>query len=178
MQRLFIAAELPERIRDEISDLYEAIPGARWAEDAKLHITLRFIGEADTVTAARIDSLLRTITFTPFTLNLKSTGFFPPRGRPRVLWCGISGSEELLRLQKQIERGLTSKAGLPSEDKKFHPHVTIARLSDANDEKLADFLTKNALFETEEFMISGFTLYSSILRADGAVYTKESEYRM
>ncbi|MCL2220234.1 MAG: RNA 2',3'-cyclic phosphodiesterase [Chitinispirillia bacterium] len=178
MRRLFIAVDLPERVRDEISDLYCAIPGARWTEDAKLHITLRFIGEVDSVMAGRIDALLRTVDFTPFTLTLKSTGFFPPRGRPKVLWCGISGGDDLARLQKQIERGLTSKLGLPPEDKKFHPHITIARLSDAPDGKLADFLTSNALFETGEFMVSEFVLYSSVLNRDGAIYTKEVEYSM
>ena len=178
MPRLFVAVDLPERIRDDIADLYEAIPGARWTEDAKLHITLRFIGEVDSVAAERIDSFLRTVAFAPFTLALKSTGFFPPRGQPRILWCGISRSDELIHLQKQIERGLTSKLALPPEDKKFHPHITIARLSGAPDEKLAGFLTTNALFETEEFMVSGFTLYSSVLKRDGAVYVKESEYGM
>jgi 2'-5' RNA ligase len=178
MPRLFIAAGLPERIRDDVSDLFEAIPGARWTEDAKLHITLRFIGEVDDGVARRVDSVLRGVSFTPFTLTLKSTGFFPPRGRPKVLWCGISRSEELMRLQKQIERGLTSKAGLPPQDKKFYPHITIARLTGAQDEKLARFLSVNSLFETEEFMVSGFALYSSALNRGGAVYTKESEYKM
>jgi len=178
MPRLFVAAGLPERIRDDIAGLYEAIPGARWTEDDKLHITLRFIGGVDGAAAQSIDSVLRTVTFAPFTLTLKSTGFFPPRGQPRVLWCGISGGDGLIRLQKHIERGLTSKAGLPPQDKKFHPHITIARLSAASDEKLARFLAKNALFETEPFMVSGFALYSSLLRSEGAVYTREAEYRM
>jgi 2'-5' RNA ligase len=178
MPRLFIAVDLPERIRDDIADLYGAIPGARWTEDAKLHITLRFIGDIDGVTAERVDCFLRTVRFTPFTLSLKSTGFFPPRGRPRILWCGISRSDELIHLQKQIERGLTSKACLPYEDKKFHPHITIARLSDAPDEKLAEFLTASALFETEGFMVSEFALYSSVLKRGGAVYTRESQYKM
>lgn len=178
MPRLFVAVELPERIRDDIADLYEAIPSARWAEDAKLHITLRFIGDVDGAAARAVESALRTVTFDPFTLALKSTGFFPPRGSPKVLWCGISPSEPLARLQKQVERCLVSGAGLPPEGRKFHPHVTMARINGAPDDKLAQFLAKNALFETEPFMVSQIALYSSDLRSDGAVYTKEAEYVM
>ena len=176
MQRLFVAVDLPERIRDDIGSLCEAIPGARWTPDAQLHITLRFIGEVDGPAAARVDSALRTVVFTPFTLRLKSTGFFPPRGRPRVLWCGIAQNAPLLALQKQTERALTAKAGLPPEDRKFSPHITIARLNDSPDEKLARFLSVNALFETEDFMVSEFFLYSSLLKRGGAEYTKESVY--
>jgi len=176
MPRLFVAVDLPERIRDDIGALCEAIPGARWTPDAQLHITLRFIGEVDNVAADRIDSALRTVAFTPFTLRLKSTGFFPPRGRPRILWCGVAGNEPLMELQKRTERALTAKAGLPPEGRKFSPHITIARLDDAPDAKLAAFLSANALFETEDFAVSEFSLYSSELKRGGAVYTKESTY--
>jgi 2'-5' RNA ligase len=177
MPRLFAAINLPERIRDDVTAIYEAIPGARWTEDGKLHFTLRFIGDVDDDDAGRVDSALRTVAFVPFTMRLKSTGFFPPRGKPKVLWCGVARCEELTRLQKRIERALTSRAGLPPEDRKFSPHITIARLTDSPDEKLARFLTANALFETEEFMVSGFALYSSVLRREGAIYTEEAEYR-
>ena len=178
MPRLFAAVDLPERIRDDVGSLFEAIPGARWTPDAQLHVTLRFIGEVDGAAAQRIDSALRTVSFAPFTLRLKSTGFFPPRGRPRILWCGIAQSEPLLALQKQTERALTAKAGLPPEDRKFSPHITIARLDGSPDDKLASFLSANALFETEEFMVSEFSLYSSLLKRGGAAYTRESTYKM
>jgi 2'-5' RNA ligase len=178
MPRLFVAADLPEGARDDICALYEAIPGAKWVSDDKLHITLRFIGDADGDAFQSIESALRSVAFVPFVLKLKSTGFFPPRGVPRVLWCGVSRSEELTRLQKQVERALTAKAGIPHEDRKFSPHITIARLNGSPDEKLARFLSVNAMFETEEFTVSSITLYSSVLKRDGAVYTKEAEYKM
>jgi 2'-5' RNA ligase len=178
MPRLFVAADLPEGARDDVCALYEAISGAKWVSDDKLHITLRFIGDADGNAFRSIESALRSVTFVPFALKLKSTGFFPPRGAPKVLWCGVSRSEELMSLQKQVERVLTEKAGIPHEDRKFSPHITIARLNGASDEKLARFLSINALFETEEFTVSSIALYSSVLKRDGAVYTKEAEYRM
>jgi len=176
MPRLFAAIDLPERIRGDVSALYEAISGAAWTPEDNLHLTLRFIGDADDVAVQRIDSALRSVEFKPFTARLKSTGFFPPRGIPQVLWCGVARNEELLSLQKQTERALTSKAGLPPQGRKFSPHITIARLKDSPEQKLAQFLTTNALFETEDFTVSKITLYSSLLKRGGAVYTKEAEY--
>jgi 2'-5' RNA ligase len=176
MPRLFVAIDLPERIRDDVGSLYEAIHGAYWTPDDNIHLTLRFIGEADGETARRIDSALRSVKFEPFSMRLKSTGSFPPRGTPKILWCGIAHNDHLLRLQKQTERALTSKAGLPPETRKFAPHITIARLNDSPESKLAQFLTDNALFETEEFAVSKIALYSSLLKRGGAVYSKEAEY--
>ena len=178
MPRLFVAIDLPERIRGDVSSLYEAIHGASWTPEDNLHLTLRFIGEADGDAIQRIDSALRSVEFKPFTMRLKSTGFFPPRGQPKILWCGVARNEELLSLQKQTERALTSKASLPPQDRKFSPHITIARLKDSPEQKLAQFLTTNALFETENLTVSKITLYSSLLKRDGAVYTKEAEYEV
>ena len=53
MPRLFIAIDLPERIKDDITSTYMAIPGTRWIEEAQLHITLRFIGEVDNTTTEK-----------------------------------------------------------------------------------------------------------------------------
>ena len=47
MYRLFIAVDMPGRIKNELNKLYNGIPGARWVSDDQLHLTLRFIGEVD-----------------------------------------------------------------------------------------------------------------------------------
>jgi len=178
MPRLFIAVDLPERIRDDISSIYEAIPGAKWTEDAQLHLTLRFIGDVSSETAERVQSALKSIHAPSFTKNLKGVGFFPPRKTPRVLWCGIAPNEELMRLQNRIERTLVAAAGVNQEDRKFSPHITVARLNNSPAERLAAFLSANALFETEPFLISEFHLYSSHLRREGALHIKEATYKL
>jgi 2'-5' RNA ligase len=177
MPRLFVAIDLPESVRDDIGDIYEAIHGARWTPENQLHLTLRFIGDVDGKAAADIDSALRKIKFEPFNMRLKSTGFFPPRGEPRILWCGVEANDELMRLRKHIERALVTEAKLPSDPKKFHPHITIARLNGSPPQKLADFMTTNALFESEEFEVPEFCLYSSVLKRDGALHIKETQYK-
>mgnify|MGYP003435033650 CR=1 FL=1 len=47
MPRLFSGIELPEDIKDQLSDLEVPLPGAFWIEEDNLHITLRFAGDID-----------------------------------------------------------------------------------------------------------------------------------
>jgi len=58
MIRLFAAIGIPEQIRQRLMLLQGGIPGARWSAPENLHITLRFIGEVDDVTADVFDGLL------------------------------------------------------------------------------------------------------------------------
>ncbi|MBN2038202.1 MAG: RNA 2',3'-cyclic phosphodiesterase [Chitinispirillaceae bacterium] len=175
MPRLFVAIDLPERIKDDITATYIALPGARWMDEPQLHLTLRFIGEIDGAAAEAVDSGLRAISGTAFTLAMKNVGFFPPRKAPRILWAGCAESDDLMRLQAKIERAVVS-AGIERDGRKFHPHVTVARLSGTPPQKVADYVTANSLFLTEPFMVSSFHLYSSTLHKEGAHHVKEKSY--
>jgi len=177
MTRLFVAIDMPESICGDISEIYEAIPGARWTPENQLHLTLRFIGDVNNGTAQLIDNSLRLVKFAPFTMQLQSAGFFPPRREPRVLWCGIAANENLIRLQKHVERAVAA-AGLPPAERKFSPHITVARLNGSPPQKLAAFLCTNSLFKTEPFLVSEFYLYSSVLKREGALHIKEAEYEL
>lgn len=177
MPRLFVAVDPPEQIRDEISAIYCAIPGTRWMTDEQIHLTLRFIGEVDTSVENKVIDVLEKISISPFTISLKGIGYFPPRKEPRVLWVGMLENELLLRLQKQIERAITS-LDIEPDSRKFYPHITIARLSDPHREKIARFISENTLFATEPFEISEFYLYRSYQGKEGSHYVKEATFRL
>jgi RNA 2',3'-cyclic 3'-phosphodiesterase len=177
MPRLFVAIDIPERIKDDITATFCAMQGARWVEDPQIHLTLRFIGEVSNDSAELIDKALRQVKGRPFSLRAKGVGFFPPRNEPRILWTGIAENDELMRLQPRIERAVIS-AGMQHDERKFHPHVTIARLHDTRAGHVARFITQNSLFMTEEFSVSSFQLYSSTLGKEGAIHTKEASYRL
>ena len=175
MPRLFVAIDIPERIKDDIAATYIALPGARWVDEAHLHLTLRFIGEVPGDVADRIADNLRSVSGPSFSLTMKTVGFFPPRREPRILWAGIAGSDDLLRLQARIERSLTS-IGIDPDGRKFHPHVTVARLNGTPSQKVAQYVTHNSLFATEQFAVSAFHLYSSFLKKEGAYHEKTASY--
>ena len=177
MPRLFIAIDLPERIKDDITETYAAIPGARWVDEAQLHLTLRFIGEVPGDVADRIVNALRPVGGPAFSLAMKTVGFFPPRKDPRLLWGGITESDELMRLQARVERALTA-TGIEADARKFHPHVTVARLNGPPSHKIADYITHNSLFYTEQFAVDAFHLYESFLKQEGAHHEKIASYAL
>jgi 2'-5' RNA ligase len=177
MPRLFIAIDLPERIKDDITATYVALPGARWMDETQLHLTLRFIGEVPGDVAERIANGLRSVYGPPISLVVKSVGFFPPRREPRILWAGIAENAELLRLQGRIERSVVA-SGIDPGGRKFHPHVTVARLNGTHPRKLAQYITHNNLFATEQFSVSAFHLYESYLRKEGAHHIKTASYQL
>jgi 2'-5' RNA ligase len=177
MPRLFIAIDLPEQIRDDITATCMALPGARWTSEAQLHLTLRFIGEVPGDKAERIVSALRQAGGPPFTIRVEKVGFFPPRRDPRILWVGLSENEELMRLQARIERALVA-LGLEPEGRKFHAHITVARLDATPPNKVAAWVAQHSLFKTEPFVVEEYHLYESILKREGALHEKVASFAL
>jgi 2'-5' RNA ligase len=175
MPRLFIAVDLPETIKSNLTSMSFGIPGARWVVPEQLHLTVRFIGEVDGTLFRDISEVLQEIDFGSFSLQLKGVGCFPPRGTPRVLWIGLARSEPLLQLRKKIDTAL-ARVKVKPEGRKFSPHITLARLKNSPVQKIANFLAGNGLFSQEPFQVDDFKLYSSILSAKGAYHKVERVY--
>lgn len=175
--RLFVAIDVPEAQRRLLSLLCAGLPGARWVPGEQLHLTLRFIGEVDGGLFRDAHEALLSVRSPCFELRLEGLGHFPPRGAPRVVWAGLAASEHLRRLRAGVERAL-SQAGLPPEGRKFHAHVTLARLKNTPPRRVADYLGRHATFATEPFLVEDFVLYSSVLGAGGAVHRAEERYAL
>lgn len=175
MPRLFIAIDIPDSLRAMLHGMGRGIPGARPVSEDQIHLTLRFIGEVEGGMFRDFKEALAEVRAPPFSLAVQGVGHFPPRGAPRVLWAGLSRSKELVLLRNRIERKLVA-CGLPPEQRKFAPHITIARLKDSPPRRVGDFLAGNSLFQSEEFSVESFVLYSSRLIKSGAVHTVEQQY--
>lgn len=175
--RLFVALTLPERLREELSDLELGMPGARWVAEQNLHLTLRFIGAVDGAEAHDIDELLAGVRMPAFTISLGGLGFFGDKRKPRALWASVAPNGELIRLRDKVEQAVV-RAGQAPQGRKFKPHVTLARFSANPGPKLQSFLTEHALYRSEAFTVDRFTLFSSFLSASGAIYRPEVEYEL
>src|SRR4051794_16389924 len=103
MYRLFVAIDLPETVKSQLSLITVGIPGARWVPDDQFHLTLRFIGEVDGVLYRDIKKALFDVNVEPFWLAINGLGYFPPRGRPNVLWGGVEKNDLLTRLRNKTE---------------------------------------------------------------------------
>ena len=175
MHRLFVAIDLPQEIKESLVALQEGLPGARWVGIEGLHLTLRFIGEVDGAEADDIHAALATVMGSPFMARLESAGTFSGRGGRRVVWAGAVRDAPLKRLKRQVDAALR-RAGCAPESRKFAPHVTLARLKGASDERTADFVAQIAPRVAAEFEVREFVLFSSRLAPGGAVHTAEAVY--
>jgi 2'-5' RNA ligase len=174
MPRLFSAIEIPQSIAAHLTLLRAGLTGARWIDPENYHLTLRFIGDVDGVTARDFTHALGGIDAAPFELRLNGIGSFGGR-KPRAIFAGIAPSDALDALQRANEHA-ARKAGLPPEGRNFTPHVTLARLRRARADAVAAYLECQGCVAAEPFMVSRFVLYSSRNSVGGAPYVVEAAY--
>jgi 2'-5' RNA ligase len=175
MLRLFVALAFPEDVAARLDGLTGGVPGADWVESDNFHLTLRFVGETPEDKAEDLAYALMDVRAKPFDIELAGVGHFSTGEEVRALWAGVRKSPALEALRHKIEDSCR-RQGFGNEERKFHPHVTLARLKDAPLAKVQDFLAHNALFKAGPIRIDRFALYSSLRRAGGSVYTQEAEF--
>ena len=175
--RLFVALDLPDAMRERLTRLSGSLAGARWIPPANLHLTLRFIGEVDRVAAEEIDHALAAIRAPRFALALSGTGLFERSGKVHSLWAGVARSEPLERLHAKVETAL-QRIGLPPERKRFQPHVSLARVDAVAGPAIASWIQSHNLLRSDCVAVTHFTLFSSLLGKEQAVYHAEVDYEL
>lgn len=175
MPRLFVAIDLPGPVKDQLERLCHGVPHARWTRDRQFHLTLRFLGEVEGPVAASVREALRGVRLERFELAVQGVGHFPPRGAPRVLWAGVAHGPGLLEAHRQVER-LVRRSGLPPEERKFAPHVTLARLDRAPLARVLEWLRGHALLRSDPFTVDSLRLYRSVPGREGSQHVVEESY--
>lgn len=174
MTRLFTALEIPEDIALKLSMFQGGIPGARWIEKENYHVTLRFLGEVDLQTQQAISDQLHLLQAEPLTISIKGLGAFGKK-RPRSIFAAIEPNLPLSHLQQQMERTVQI-LGLEPEHRKFTPHITLARLSNAHPRGVELFCAQNNLRVREDFTASSLALYSAKGSTGGGPYVVEERF--
>jgi 2'-5' RNA ligase len=175
--RLFIAIDLPDAILNKLEPLSRSTPAGRPSAPEQMHLTLFFLGEVPEENVAGIIAALQTIRVTPFSLKLEGVGCFPSPNRPRILWVGISPTPTLHDLKKQIDAALIP-LGFTPDKKPFHPHLTLARIKNPWVTGIPKFLEEHRSFNSEEFVVDSFHLYSSTLSPAGSLYSKVKGFEL
>src|SRR5271155_2571806 len=168
MLRLFVGIEFPPELKLALSLLCTGVSGARWLDPGNFHLTLRFIGEIAEDVAADVDAALARLKARRFTLQLAGTGVFGSN-RPHSLWVGVERHPDLVGLRDKIEQTLI-RIGLAPEQRRFAPHVTLARRRDPVPDGLAHFLAAHAQFRAAPLPVEHFSLIASFPTKAGSVY--------
>jgi RNA 2',3'-cyclic 3'-phosphodiesterase len=174
MLRLFVGIEFPPELKLALSLLCTGVAGARWIDPGNFHLTLRFIGEITEDRAADVDAALARLKARRFTLQLAGTGVFGGN-RPHSLWVGAERHPDLLGLRDKVEQALI-RTGLMPEQRRFAPHVTLARLRDPAPDGLGHFLAAHAQFRAAPLPVEHFSLIASFPTKAGSVYEDQADY--
>src|SRR3546814_20687597 len=170
--RLFVALALPDHLRSRLAELCSGLPGARWVAPENLPLTRRFIVEVDGRDAEDIDVALSGIRLPRFAIALSGVGEFGNGRRLRSVWVGVEPSEMLERLQAKVEQAV-QRAGQPPEQRKFKPHVTLARFKSHPGGRLESYFAVRSLFRAPPFAVSAFTLFSTTLPNEAPIYSHQ-----
>ena len=173
MPRLFTALEIPRHVGDSLAIMRGGLPGGRRINPDNYHLTLRFIGDVDDVLAREVAYLLGGIRRHAFRVQLDGLDSFGGH-KPRAVVAPAQPVRELIELQAEHER-LMQRVGLEPE-RKYKPHVTLARLRDTSSRQVADYLSTRQPFRSTPFPVSRFVLYSSRASVGGGPYVVEAEY--
>jgi 2'-5' RNA ligase len=176
MRRTFIAIEIPATVK--LKELLKLLrvdmikDKIRWVNPEILHITLSFIGDTTEEQVNYISEQLEKIGsgYSSMELHFKELGVFPNLRKPGVFWIGMERNELLENLQGEIEVMLRNY-GINRDDKKFSPHLTIARIKWIDDiDRLKYWLKKYEGETIQKTKIGEVIYYESKLTANGPIY--------
>ncbi len=176
--RLFLAIDLPKNIRSVLYDLGRSglagSKGLKWVEESNIHLTLKFLGDISRSWIDDVEDVLGDITCpNSIELEIRGLGIFGSLRRPRVLWAGVSGDVEALRLLHREVENKCIRLGFDRDVVEYKPHVTLARFKDSfNDvSALNRLLRANADVSLGKFGVDSMVLYQSKLLPSGPIYT-------
>lgn len=174
MPRLFTGIEIPPDIAADLDLMKGGVWGARWIERENFHMTLRFIGDVDDNVASELALMLQAVSPAAFTLQLRGVDAFGG-AKPHAIYAGVAESPALRRLQAAQER-ICQSVGLAPEQRKYTPHVTLARLRQANAGEVQRYIAAHNLYASRPFEVGSFVLFSSRPSRGGGPYAVVERY--
>jgi len=160
--RLFIAILFPapfqKTLLDVAGQLRAQSHSGNFSRPENLHLTLACLGETDKASAAR--KAIAVSAGKPFDLALNHAGHFGD-----LWWVGLEKSPALLQQVQALHTALRAE-GFVLEDRKFQPHITLARRVAAKQPIHLDVPPAHMLAERISLMkserIRGVLTYSEI----------------
>lgn len=170
--RLFVAIDIPDAVRQQLSALQSDVPNVRWVPAANLHCTVRFVGEVDVGTARSIVQAVNHLAIEPFDMHVRRVGHFPlsaNAGMPAVLWAGVEPSKELQGLVTNVENAVVH-CGIKPEQRPFHGHVTLARCGNTTWPDVTAWCHRHHHLDAGMIRVSHVRCYRSIQTHSGTQY--------
>lgn len=178
--RLFISLNLPDNVIEKILTLRDSVykdEKLKWETEEKLHLTIKFIGDvSDEVMEMISNELLFITNYLQIKCSIISFDFFYRDRKPFILCADLNVDDHLIKIISEIDESL-NKFSIPSEKRKFNPHITLLRIKKQLKNSFVHNF-KNFTFEPILFNATSVTLYKSILHPEGSEYIKIKNYKL
>ena len=170
--RLFFAIAFPDPTLDALAQVADGLrlragsASIAWETRAKLHNTLKFLGE---VAEDAVPSLVRVAAevgarHRRFEIDFARLSAFPAEDVPRILWFGIErGRDSVVAIAEDVDVSLAT-LGFDRETRPYVPHVTIGRTKGRAGERAARALLeapRPSLADVPRAHVGSFVLMAS-----------------
>jgi 2'-5' RNA ligase len=182
--RVFVAIDLTEEIRKKAVELINQLKGldidAKFTAPENLHITMKFLGEADEQSVKDIEAAISDTLkdFHPFNVSIQGIGYFGNPKHIKTLWIdtGGEGREELVKMAKALNASLDH---IRHEDRDPKPHITLGRVKSGRhrDELLKKLEAMNHV-KLGKMDMKLVTLKKSELSKEGPHYTDLNAFEL
>ncbi|MBM4157228.1 MAG: RNA 2',3'-cyclic phosphodiesterase [Ignavibacteria bacterium] len=186
--RAFVSINLPEEIKDKLNKIQSEIKTLiradenryiRWENRDKFHMTLFFLGDTEEKILNRISEKFERLSEKPNMKEITFTGNmisgFPKENSSRIIFAGLANednrADELFREISVILEEEGFKA-----DKRFHPHITLARVKTDRRINLSEIRKK--ISTDIKFTVKEFYLMESILHPRGSIYKEFRKFSL
>jgi 2'-5' RNA ligase len=186
MKRIFVAVDISDEARRGAASYIESLRKefrdvrVGWERAEKLHLTMKFLGNCEENQLIELEKAVAGISreISKFRFQVAETGVFPNARNPRVLWIDVKDAAgNLSKINDRLETEC-EKIGFARENRRFVPHLTIARIKEPHRARdLAQTHLQNK-FEPVETLVSRIVIYESQLLPTGSVYSVVSKHEL
>ncbi|RME79948.1 MAG: RNA 2',3'-cyclic phosphodiesterase [Methanobacteriota archaeon] len=173
--RAFLAVDVPLEIREKLSSISGEMENKciKAVPLDNMHITLAFLGEISEKQGEGIVEKLGDRGIRKEKVVVKGLGVFPSVDYVRVVWAGAYGLDSI---ENSVRSSLQELNMVREESRKWHGHITIARVKCKADVK--SYLEKYNGVEFGTFNVNAITLYKSVLAKPHAIYEKIADIKL
>lgn len=165
--RTFIALELPDGFCHDVANLahqLSSVVKGRFMKRQTYHLTLAFLGEVDEAEAQKAIHVLDEVAQACTTPMLNPTGLGKfGKAHDATLFLELQATDELLGLANAT-RNMLQQEGISFDEKRFRPHITLARRANIPKERMPELAFPRAS------KAPTVTFFKSTLTPAGAEY--------
>ncbi|KAB3530444.1 RNA 2',3'-cyclic phosphodiesterase [Alkaliphilus serpentinus] len=170
--RVFIAIEFNGELKEFFNEIKlqakDLSAGGNFTHKDNIHLTLKFIGEADekSITAIK-EAMKETVEMIKsFTLLTKELGTFSRKSK-HILWLGVGGEMDKLKTVYNELEDVLDRRGFNKEERPYSPHITLGRQVIIED---LDSIKDKIRMEEREIMVDSISLMESKREKGALVY--------